>query len=446
MKNPLSNHTLMQSFKRFFILATSLFILFGACIPHRSLATSRDFLYDLEVKQLRIQSSDATKITGTVTILNPTDIYFPDLYLATELYLKIQETESNVINKKFTQIIVPRNGAYTYQFEHTIPHPIPSSNYDFLVRLYERTGIPLNFNYTKFKGLGNHTGGFLVGSPDYSHILKGDERVDDPLSGPEFSIGETPIFVLLLKNTSNESILAAPEVSVYKRSPLLDAPPVAVRKSAPIAFEPNQQKEIRIQLPTMEEPESYFSTLRFWEDSSNTPLSPNFEARYVIKGPNAKILNHFAKADSNVLTISNLLVGPADGSVIDNAILRVEAFDASTNERFITENQNVRLTEDPLNASVTISLKEGVKKYTVVSQILLADAILDSTQFEYDIDIVSKTKDLEIAPSEEAASKPKFSFGILILWVIALLVPTFVVLFYLRRKNTRGEKSKTSSF
>src|SRR5688572_678955 len=83
------------------IFAISININFnGAGILEYSYAANeQDYLEQLVVKDISINSKDEKSISGTAILRNDSDYFFPELWYATEMYLKVGD-ESNLINKQ----------------------------------------------------------------------------------------------------------------------------------------------------------------------------------------------------------------------------------------------------------------------------------------------------------------------------------------------------------
>jgi hypothetical protein len=386
-----------------------------------------DDLFDIQIGNLQIQSVTAEKITGTFALSNPKDIYFSKLHIGTELYHMADEHSSNLINKEFTTIVLPRRSSYTYEFEHKIPYNIPFGSYDFLLRLYSQSGTPLNFASSPLEDLGSYSTPFIINDPDYSHLLQNGQKIDDPLSGPNYNPLDDVIYVLLLENLSNQDIKVIPIVKVYDRSYVINSTPIEMQEGSEILFKPNEKKEVRISLPKIQKPRSYLASLSFLNQVDRGQISPNFEARYVISGVSAKILDHFASTNSASLSINTVIVGPADGSEIENANLKVSSYDASSKKQLYEESHPIsKLHEDHLTITTHFPINHNIDRYLVQSEIIYDDKILDSTLETYDLNMINKTKPTNNIPNVNEKDPVFFTSWLIFILLILVITGVFI--------------------
>lgn len=400
-----------------------------------------DSLYELRVRDLKITEQTSTHIEGQVVIENYTDRYFPDLSLATELYIKPSPNTSNLINKEFSPITIRKTSTDTYNFTHQLPYPIPDADFDLLVRLYSRTGIPLNLDNGILKDLGESEEGFLINDPKKSHLYKDGEELDE-LSGPNYEPDEAPVLKLFLKNISEKKVEAMPEINVFNTSYLINEEPVSTQRGNIISFAPGEEKELEVMLPAMQSAKSYLAVLNFIEQSSNKQISPNFEARYVVKGPNASILSHIAKADTDTrnLTVENIIIGPADMSLIENATLEVNVF-IEERKKVHTVEQTVDLSgEEQKVIETNIPLTEGVSEYLISSEIIYNDETLDISVVEYDTDFMNKVND-DISQTTQNQT-PDIPIIYIIIPVLFIGLATLILWILLRRKDAKSKERR----
>lgn len=428
--------------KQVFIFLTLTLIvisMLGTSLKTLSFEAHTDSLYELRVRDLEITEQTSTHIEGQVVIENFTDRYFPDLSLATELYIKPTPNTSNLINKEFSPIIIRKTSTDTYNFTHQLPYSIPDADFDLLVRLYSRTGIPLNLDNGVLKGLGESEAGFLINDPKKSHIYKDGEKLDE-LSGPNYEPGEAPVLKLFLRNISEKKVEAVPEINVYNTSYLINEEPVSTQRGNSISFAPGEEKELEVMLPAMQSAKSYLAVLNFIEQSSNKQISPNFEARYVVKGPNASILSQIAKADTRDLTVENIIIGPADMSLIENATLKVNVFVEETREVHTVE-QTVDLSgEEQQVIKTNIPLTEGVSEYLISSEIIYNDETLDISLVEYDTDFMNKVNDGTSQTTQNQTTEIPTIYIIILAFFIGL--SSLILRFLLKRKADESKERR----
>jgi hypothetical protein len=396
-----------------------------------------DSLFEIQIGNIQIKNVTEEKITGTFSLNNPTDIYFSKLHIGTELYYMADEESSNLINKEFTTIVLPKRQSYTYEFEHRIPYNIPFGSYDFLLRLYSQSGTPLNLASQSLKDIGKPSEPFITNDPVYSYLLQNEEKIDDPLSGPNYNPLDDSIFVLLLENLSNQDINIIPTVTVYDRSYVLNPTPIEMQEGIGFPFKAREKKEVRISLPKIQKPGSYLASVSFLNQDNRKQISPNFEARYVISGLSAKILDHFAITNSASLSINTVVVGPADGSEIGEASLKVTSYEATSKKQLYEESFPInKLHEDPITITTHLPINPNIDRYLVRSEIIYSDEVLDSTLETYDLNMINKTQPSSNSQNitNNDSDKTSTSPTSWILFVLVVLVIIGVAIWKIKKK------------
>jgi hypothetical protein len=403
--------------------------------------------YEIQIDHLSVERVTENYIIGTFNIYNPTDIYFTNFLIASELYVDTKDGITNLLNKKIDTIFLPSKQLLSIGFEHEIPPHIPDEDIRLRIRSYNRTGIPFNFVETNRRFPKYSSVGFLLNDSTESYIEKDGEQLDE-LSGPTYSINESPLLVLKMKNISENKLEVYPKIEVFERSYFTNLEPVVVSLGSNLTFEPNETKEVQIQLPEMTKPESYLAGVRFLNVLNDEQISSVVEARYVVAGPSARILEKLGKIDQNTLNINYILIGPADGSTLENVTLRINVFDQDLKEIYAT-NQLIELLGDaPISKEIMIPAILEQQAYSVLSDVFYQDEILDSADYFFgDLDPLDYLEDEN--PSESNGfsfannKNPEKQNSFRGIFVIGVLIFILLGVVFLKYKKTIFKKNNT---
>lgn len=412
------------------ILGALIFLLLGS-INALSFEDSLDELYEVEVYDLNIDSVDEEMISGTFAVFNPTSNHFSNLYIASELYVDIPGKGTNLINKKTDSVVLPSDKTYVFSFEHDIPYSLPIGEYTLMIRLYNRTGIPLRFDWVVLNNLGNPSVNFLINDSSKSHIEKNGAKLDE-LSGPIYSNGEQPNLVLYIENIGDEPIEAFPEIRVYERSIFTYEGYFLSEKGESIVFDPFSEKEVRVELPFIELPDSYLAVVNFRDINDKNQISPDFEVRYVIEGVSGRIIDQFAKIGDEKLTLNYIIIGPADDSSISGATLDVSVWDKDLDKEVYSFNRALEtLGKEPVNEMFSLPFKPTEQTYIVFSDLIYEDKILDATTYWYEK--TSLYQDDDLAKDENP--------GVNLMWLVIIVLILIIIILLIISK--RGFQRKT---
>lgn len=359
----------------FLICATFIYSEVGLCIS----AEPDIYAPDFEIKNLKITTSDETKIEGTFEIVNNTDKEFSGLYYATEVYV-LSQNSSNLMNKEYFSFGLGSKERKVITFRNLFKTKIPKGTYSVISRIYNRTGIDLAFNLKKIGTMGTDID-FLAYQPLNCYFLIGTQK-KPANSGPSFKVSETPVLTATFKNISTKKIDATAFINVFKRERISFPIPLKTDSSAKFSFEAGEQKSIDIKLPAMTDPESYQAVITM-KNAIGSAISGEIEARYVVRGIGAKIINSTFTKLNEILTITYGVIGPADGSELPDSKIVVTIKDRKKNTEIYSNEIIIKLGQILYKNKHEIPIDAAVKMMTATISVVHKDKILDEAKYEY---------------------------------------------------------------
>ena len=229
---------------------------------------------EVDITSSKLISCDPKKILGSITVTNSSELYSPELYYTTTLsVLKVVDAESMITTAEPYYEFEPVNfdlGAYeekTLYFEYRMPNNLPQAQYALSTHIYsDTTPITTVPDIIHIGPWGTKQESLICNTSHYWKIGK-DQILPD--TGPTYKIGKTPVGVIELTSTFEESITAIPEFTVYKRLKTYEPTPIKVTQGKPITFEHNKTTKVELDFPTFNEPESYEIFVKFLDDDGN---------------------------------------------------------------------------------------------------------------------------------------------------------------------------------
>ena len=277
----------------------------------------------VEIDEFSCQKVINKKIFGDFEVTNLTGSYYDRLNYI--LYL-IPERNYNgsIIMSSAESIATPfslmPNETKFIAYEFKYPANMPFDNYVLVLLIYDNSDdLFANKEITNFQ----------IGKKDSEYIIPGDKvennyyKIKDyefSLSGP--TIGEDGKLegYININSTFKEDKRVTPYYSIFKRD-LVGEQLTQTEKGESILIKSNNTKEVKVNLPIVKEPGTYFVKVRF-VDENNRLVSGEYYFRYVVKGDSAKIstIGTSLNTENNVLNVSFGYVGAADGSVLKDYI------------------------------------------------------------------------------------------------------------------------------
>lgn len=378
------------------VMQTSLLKFFVLCALNLlCFAQNHDFSFasnpSLAFNDLHVVSTDSSYVSGEYTMNNPTDIVFPKLWVSSELYVDNSDATSALINIAYHPVEFKAYETKTFQFKHPLPNHIPRGNYSMVFRVLNRVNTELGIyalsslelssrNLSPIHLAGNEIA-FLVPNASKTMFIQ-DGASPLPLTGPSFEIGEKPVLKASYKHNSSQSVTTRAKFEIYNRSVFLDEKPIFTEITSDIfTFEPNVEKEVTFLLPPMEKPESYYAVITLVDDKQK-PISGMIEARYVIKGENAKIIDATTHFRDEKLMVVQHVAGPADGSRINHATLHLSVSDEMGE---VVKKSQKLFQIDAIAKSVVFEfpIKGSTKLVRIHAEIEVNGNVLDQTATVY---------------------------------------------------------------
>lgn len=277
----------------------------------------------VEIDEFSCQKVINKKIFGDFEVTNLTGNYYDRLNYI--LYL-IPERNYNgsIIMSSAESIATPfslmPNETKFIAYEFKYPANMPFDNYVLVLLIYDNSDdLFANKEITNFQ----------IGKKDSEYIIPGDKvennyyKIKDyefSLSGP--TIGEDGKLegYININSTFKEDKMVTPYYSIFKRD-LVGEQLTQTEKGESILIKSNNTKEVKVNLPIVKEPGTYFVKVRFVDENDRLISGENY-FRYVVKGDSANIstIGTSLNTENNVLNVSFGYVGAADGGVLKDYI------------------------------------------------------------------------------------------------------------------------------
>ncbi len=317
----------------------------------------------VEIDEFSCQKVINKKIFGDFEVTNLTGNYYDRLNYI--LYL-IPERNYNgsIIMSSAESIATPfslmPNETKFIAYEFKYPANMPFDNYVLVLLIYDNSDdLFANKEITNFQ----------IGKKDSEYIIPGDKvennyyKIKDyefSLSGP--TIGEDGKLegYININSTFKEDKMVTPYYSIFKRD-LVGEQLTQTEKGESILIKSNNTKEVKVNLPIVKEPGTYFVKVRF-VDENDRLISGEYYFRYVVKGDSANIstIGTSLNTENNVLNVSFGYVGAADGGVLKDYIFTtgvMETRSGDTLEMF-ADKEDIYATSYKANYSLGVPEEE----------------------------------------------------------------------------------------
>lgn len=288
---------------------------------------------DVSVKEVSCLAITENIAYGYFEVCNDSAIYFPELkyimYLMPEsakhdiAYVSSAYKSSNIgtfsLNPLESKIV-----AYEFDVSN-----VPTNSYYICVVLADNTSM--------IGGIYNEEMSITIGE-DMEYIAPIDElnanyykikEYEYPLSGPYMEAGESPEAYIKVKSGYKENISVIPEFTVYKREAYYNTgSPIAIRRDKEIGIKAGETKELKLKLPVISEPDSYYIKVRLLNKDYKS-VSKEYYFRYVVNGASAKVslISTLYDSSRNVLKIFNTVIGSSDGTTeIEDAVIETGVY------------------------------------------------------------------------------------------------------------------------
>jgi hypothetical protein len=343
------------------------------------------------VSELRINEIKGQEIQGEFTVWNSETYYLADLNYEIKLFQGTDFNELELIDVDVIEetFFLAPNQKITKSFAYRYPKNIVSGSYTLRAQIITERGGELGWEDQTASLQGENK--FL--EIDYSSakvLIKGEEFL--PLTGPAVAPEDNVTAVFDIKNPG-EKITAVPEIKIFKRK--FNMPMVKEYRESPITFDKGETKEIKLEMPKFEEPESYLAEVKFYED--NEQVSGIVYFRWVVEGEGGKILyiktdkDSYRAGENMEITIDS--VGPADLSTIGEGQLEVIVYDKDKN--IVGQSfKNVALGPGIVSSVISIPIKKDLISPVIEAKLTKSGNILDERKIEFPVS-PEKAKQIE---------------------------------------------------
>lgn len=417
-----------------------------------------DISGEVNVNDIVLSNTSNGSIKGTYIINSSSQNYITNLWASVEIY-KIVNDASNLVGKTYYQFEIEAKSKKDLSFEYKLPENIFPGKYFIIGNVLNSTGVPISTPKKEELNLEGNSK-VLIYNPSEKKLVLVDSKGEKvyPLTGPTYKAKVEPELFVEYANYSNAVLKGYPKISVYKRSKMYsEFKPILVKKGPEYTFLGTDKEgrgtiqNIIVKLPGMTEPESYFAEMVF-VDEKDIPISYPVEMRYIVEGINGKIINSNARAESGFLNINTLLIGSADGSKVENALIKTVILLESSKKQIASSEQKVTLLSELTQNVSKINVNMSTDNLIVKTTLEKDGVILDSNTIKYDVKKIIKTSlqpgiALKETPIDYAISEmkekaiPKSSRLISLLYVfVAILLVAVIIagyIYYKKKNNVR---------
>ena len=378
---------------------------FMMCVILFSNAYAAEGLAELSMGEVNCYSYSDQMMYGYFEIKNETNLYHPELKYV--VYLVPERLKGETVIKSAAKTseavafsLSPLENK-TVAFELLITN-IPTGSYSIGVEVYDDANDLARIEYAKNNfELGNFTQ-YISSANDKEdanyYKIKGYEKA---LSGPYMDNGKSPDAYIKVKSSYQEKISVTPEFTVYERDMYYGkGEPVSISYDEEIEIKAGETKELKLKLPVISKPGSYFIKVRLLNDKS-VAISDEYYFRYVVNGISAKVASICTMYDkySNVLKIYNNILGSADGQEIKNSTIETGILRADNRniiDRYIDDSPiqatsymigySVKLPDDKPELVAYIKIKDSNNKVLAEKEVNLdSNAIYNAVEKFNDI-------------------------------------------------------------
>lgn len=410
--------------KKVILFAGFIIALLIPALSLRAYDAPRIYVKEINLSETSFKGGDTIK--GDFLMWNTTDGIVADLDYKISL-----KKDYQVFGEKIFLVADQLNpdGTGKQNFSYAIPANIASGNYTLFIRLYTKTGMPLNWGQKDIVIKGNDV--FLQISD--SKLMQGD-REFEPALGVNFDPNEnTPAAVISARNSSAKNIEFDLKITVYSvQSNMEELESFSGEKGI---FDSGETRSFSIALPKYETAGTYLAKAAFYEN--NIIVSNEESFRWVIKGDSARILKieskeDFFQKDKNTEIIVDL-IGPADNSSVEGAILTVSIFDQE-GKNIASSAKEVRLSNGVNSEIFNLVLKTDVANPRIEAKITKDGKELDGYVYK-DGKVNNIENSAKQALPPENSSKLFAVFALLFLFIG--LIASFVIIIIKYFKNKK---------
>jgi len=291
------------------------------------LSLSTTFAMEHSVTDARVDFQNDERAMISFTFNNETDGYHAEMYYIPRLTVLTEYLNATVFEDYLyfepVSFSIGANESKELKYDCVLPQSLATGDYAVSFDFYERTNkiseystnvilnqinTPLKINLYNIEDFDDAS--ILVNGVEYGAESGPTVKKDNKVQA-EFN---------LLLNAENKKRVI-PKITIYERIMLGRE----VTSTYGEAFEllPNEETTILLDLPLIEEPESYLVHVVLLDENANQ-VSKTYQFRYVVPGAAANITYLNVKKD---LTLAIGVVGPADASILMNCKVKCNLYD-----------------------------------------------------------------------------------------------------------------------
>ncbi len=382
----------------------------------------RIYVKELNINKTSFNAGD--NISGDFLMWNTTDGIVTDLDYKISL-IKNHQVFGGKIFPVSSQIYP--NGTYRQSFSYAVPENIASGSYIMFVRLYTKTGMPLNWGQKDIVVSGNNN---LLRISN-SKLMQGDNEFQ-PMAGINFDSKENPpAAAFRAYNSSAKNIEFDLRVTVYAVQPnMKELESFSAEKGV---LDSGKTRNFSITLPKYETAGTYLAKISFYE--KNILVSNEESFRWVIKGQSARILKVVSGEDffqkDKIAKITVDVIGPADGSSLEGANLTVSIF-GKDGKILVSSNRDIRLGSSVNTEVFDLTPSADVLSPRIEAKIVKDGKVLDS--YITEIKTAGDTDESVMPIQSQENESSRIEIFSLVLIMILLLVFIIILGFFKNKK------------
>ena len=414
----------------FFFIVFSILV-FGIFFVHlEAKATMAPQVYFTEMSLSGNTFQPGGVISGSATLWNYEDFPLNDLRLHFQLLGKeVDGVPTEVINEQIGQetFSLPPNVKTLKNFSYQLPANLPKGDFQFRIQLTNGRGEEMSW-MNKVISIGGE-GKFL--SLNNYWIEQGQEKLS-PGGGVEYQPGQAGKIVFDVQNNSNFTITAFYQILTYRRN--IGGEKVNRIKKENVIFAPEAKKTLETSLPTLTEPGTYLSEVKFFDSQTKEEVSNAITFRWVIAGnDDAQILFVNPDKDSyqsgDEATVKVQYAGPAHetGQTAGKGAIKVGLYDVYG--QLLGESQ----TKVPLKVgeeSIKVPINHAGDVARIDTSIVKGDQILD----HYNQNLK------KIIPPKKTTTFLK-KYKMILILSLAFLLLILILVYYLKHSKHKVPKT-----
>lgn len=314
--------------KVFSILIIMVFVVGGSIsFAETDEAYENDF-YSITNEKVIFQ--DDNKVIINFEIVNNTDNYYPELFIAPRLNIEGPEELSMFVMPYHyydpIEFSLMPNETKFMSINCELPNKMPNKESWICLDVYSITHrVSFSKGIFKLGRIANGFDGFIEGEI-ISLWQMNDGTYIRSDAGPNVDISDLPKVKLRLESTFNTKKKIYPQYIVYERSNVYNNTPIYSSIGEEIVFRSGEDKKVVLNVPAFEKPESYLIRVNF-VDELGTPVSYTYDYRYVIKGTGAKVTKITLDNATGSNVVKGYIYGPADASTLIDATVIMNIYD-----------------------------------------------------------------------------------------------------------------------